>query len=460
MKLEAGIRVQDYVLLEKLGAGAFGEVWKAAHASLPRVVAVKLAMSEGAVSALGREGVAQFGLDHPGIVKVLDANLSASPPFVVLEYVDGRSLRQLLRERGRLEIPDVAAIFRQLAAAVAFAHERGVVHGDVKPENVLVAGTGTDLAAKLTDFQLGSAAAGVRPPTGEAGLRPSLETRGPLGTYRYLAPEQELGEAVDGRADLFALGVVLFEMLTGRLPQGRDLPSDLEPSVSWWWDHIFSRCYTGVGRRYASARELLADLAAAANGPRWGDMPSQRAPLGALRPGAAGAAAAARAATDVQRYVERSRARRARSACAAPRGGFTAAAAGLTILALMIPFFVFASFGSMPSIAARAIVEPSVGPWSRTPPAFAAQRPVRAERTLAEDLAGRYLRLEAFFDSVRSEGRRAEIMRDMRAVEAEAARAGFRFWNKIHAGTRVVVVFHDGEAAPIGEYTLDGGAER
>ena len=99
MGLQSGDRVGDYTLLEPLGAGAFGEVWKARHLHLPRTVAIKLARSERAVAALERESVAQFGLSHPGIVRVLDVHLEGAQPYCVLEYVEGKSLRELLRAR-------------------------------------------------------------------------------------------------------------------------------------------------------------------------------------------------------------------------------------------------------------------------------------------------------------------------------------------------------------------------
>ena len=178
----------------------------------------------------------------------------------------------------------MSAVTRQIAEALAHAHERGVIHGDLKPENILIeqrgpgVGRGADWVVKLTDFHLGRFSSGRGPSHDSNGLHQSLKTRGAVGTFHYMAPEQERTPGdVDGRADLFALGVCLFEMLTGHLPQGRDLPSDLNPAVSWWWDHIFSRCYTGVERRYGGADDLLEDLAAAGGGPRWGDLPSQRA---------------------------------------------------------------------------------------------------------------------------------------------------------------------------------------
>jgi serine/threonine protein kinase len=275
-KLEAGTRIQELILVERIGAGSYGEVWKAVHTKEARVVAVKLATTDDAAAALARDGVPQRDLVHPSIVRVHAVDAAHRPPYVVLEHVEGRTLRQLLRERGRLEPQDVGSIFRQLVDALAYAHERGVVHGDVKPENILVIEQGIHNVVKLTDFQIGAPRA-ASPSAAGGGVRPSLRSAVVSGTYHYLAPEQEAGGAVDGRADLYALGVVLFEMATGTLPQGRDLPSDVNPALSWWWDHIFTRCYSGKERRYASADELRADLRAVyAGAPEWGALPSQR----------------------------------------------------------------------------------------------------------------------------------------------------------------------------------------
>jgi len=274
-KLETGTRVADMILVERIGAGSFGEVWKAIHTKESRLTAVKFAVSDEARLALLRDGVPHRGLAHPSIVRVLAVETAAEPPYVVMEHVEGKTLRQLLRERGRLEPQDVGSIFRQLTDALAHAHERGVVHGDVKPENILVIEQGMHLVVKLTDFQVGAPrAASLSPET--HGVRPSLRSAVVSGTYHYLAPEQETGQAVDGRADIFALGVVLFEMATGALPRGRDLPSEVNPALSWWWDQIFSRCYAGIERRYKDTEELRLDLRAVyAGAPAWGRLPSQ-----------------------------------------------------------------------------------------------------------------------------------------------------------------------------------------
>jgi serine/threonine-protein kinase len=445
MTLEAGLRVQDYVLVERLGAGAFGEVWKATHAHLPRVVAIKFATSDAAAAALARNGVAQFGLEHAGIVKVLDANLSAAPPYVILEYVEGSNLRQVLRERGRLEIPYATAIFRQLVDAIGYAHQRGAVHGDLKPENIIVEGGTAALPprVKVTDFQLGGASAGVMP-AGAAGLRPSLETRGPLGTYHYLAPEQEMGGALDARVDIFALGVVLFEMLTGTLPQGRDLPSDLEPSISWWWDHIFARCYTGRDRRYRTVADLAADLAAAASGPRWGEMPSQRRPQGA------GAGP-----QDAPRPAPASCPGRRAAALDAPRPRTpNAGAIAVALTALLVPFGVLASIGALdrpPFAFSATLFGPEEPPVARAPD----------DADFLRDLVGRWVRFRDLRERAALR-ERARVEQCLASLEKRALDRGYVIRERRAGGRLRVGVFRTGEAeeeeGPVFEAVCGEGA--
>ncbi|MHC4390804.1 MAG: serine/threonine-protein kinase [Planctomycetota bacterium] len=370
MPIAAGRRLGDYVLVERLGRGAFGEVWKAQHVHLPRVVALKIARDESGVVALEREATGQFLLDHPGIVKVLDLHLSGECPYVVLEYVKGVSLRHMLRSRTKLEVQDAREVFAQIVAALEHAHEQGVVHGDLKPENILIStpvgrtGRATDWVVKLTDFQVGrvdvvSSDIADEDPA-ESGIHMSLKTRGPIGTYRYLAPEIESGRCQpDQRVDLYSLGVILFELLTGEIPQGRDLPSDVNPAIMWWWDHVFSRCYTGRTRRYKSIAALKRDLRGTEVGPAWGDMPSQREAQ--VESAAAAVVAATQCAalpTDSQRCAGR------RVGAVGQSSGVSshvshrsqASVAGLmtlALLALLVPFGVMATLG--PALRSHAI---------------------------------------------------------------------------------------------------------
>jgi predicted Ser/Thr protein kinase/tetratricopeptide (TPR) repeat protein len=196
-----------YEIVEELGRGAMGVVYLAQDPALGRLVAVKalnghLGNGDGAGAAsVLREARAAGGLDHPGIVTVHDA-ADGERPFIAMEYVQGTDLKEVLRPGQPLPSDFVLKVTEQVAAALDYAHARGVVHRDIKPGNILITANET---VKLTDFGIASA--------------PSLsEPAARLGTPHYVAPEQLRGEVVDGRADVFALGVVVYEMLTGKRP--------------------------------------------------------------------------------------------------------------------------------------------------------------------------------------------------------------------------------------------------
>lgn len=219
-----------YRIEAELGRGGMGVVYRAYDTLLDRAVAVKvlshvLSGVEGD-SGLGTEGRARLlreaqaaaKLDHPNIVSVYDAGETGpvpsdgtgGTPFIVMQLVSGASLRDI----GPLSIPQIITVARQLCDALDHAHEQGIVHRDLKPENVVVVGSGERLIAKLMDFGLALSPSASR-----------LTQEGALvGTVFYLAPEQALGQPVDGRADLYALGVVLYELTTGRLPFTGDDP--------------------------------------------------------------------------------------------------------------------------------------------------------------------------------------------------------------------------------------------
>jgi serine/threonine protein kinase len=204
------------------------------------------------------------GLRHPGIVRPLNFDPYGDPPYLVTEYVPGTSLRELISRRA-LTIPDAVAVMKQVLAALAHAHAHGVVHRDVKPENVLVherasrGGYAAEGVVRLTDFGLGQAAnvsQGSILLSAEAGEG----SRGAGGTHHYMPPEQASGATVDARADLYACGVVLFELLTGERPAGTELPSEINPSVPKHLDDAFRRAYARLERRFASAEEFAAAL--------------------------------------------------------------------------------------------------------------------------------------------------------------------------------------------------------
>ena len=197
-----------YRLEAELGRGGMGVVYRAHDTLLDRAVAIKVCNSglgaEGRIR-LFREAQAVAKLDHPHIVPVYDAGEINETPFIVMQLVSGKSLH----EAGPYSLPQIITLASQLCDALDHAHQRGIVHHDLKPENVIVTPEG---AAKLMDFGLVHSQSASR-----------LTQEGTLvGTLFYLAPEQIVGESVDSRADLYALGVILYELTTGRLPFAGD----------------------------------------------------------------------------------------------------------------------------------------------------------------------------------------------------------------------------------------------
>jgi beta-lactam-binding protein with PASTA domain len=194
----------------KIAAGGMGEVFRAHDTVLAREVAIKvlhrsLAGDQGFVDRFRREARAAATLNHPNIVAVYDWGAVDGIYYMVMEYVRGRSVRDLLNARVRMEPAQAAELLRQTLLALEHAHGAGIVHRDLKPENMLVTTSGV---LKLTDLGLARAYADGR----------ATQTGTVTGTVQYLAPEQIRGEPADPRTDLYSLGVVAFELLTGRLP--------------------------------------------------------------------------------------------------------------------------------------------------------------------------------------------------------------------------------------------------
>jgi len=206
-----------YVLLDEVGRGGMAIVHRAHDEVLDRTVAVKvlhphLATDEAFLDRFRREARAAGALSHPNIVAVHDWGESAEGAFLVLQLIEGVSLRDLLRARGRLTPNEALAVIGPAAAGLGAAHAAGLVHRDVKPENLLIARDGT---VRVTDFGLARAAASATSTFGPDVL---------VGSPRYLSPEAVHGEPLDPRADVYALGVVLFECLTGRPPHEGESP--------------------------------------------------------------------------------------------------------------------------------------------------------------------------------------------------------------------------------------------
>src|SRR3954467_11260273 len=268
MSLVGRVFSDRYEIRRELAQGGMAEVYLAHDQLLDRPVALKALFPEYArepsfVERFRREAQAAANLNHPNIVSIYDWGQESGTYFIVMEYVEGRSLRELIHSEGSLEPGQAADIAAEIASALAFAHRSGVVHRDVKPGNVLLTQTGT---VKVTDF--GIARAGT-----SDGL---TQTGSVMGTATYFSPEQAQGLPVDGRSDVYALGVVLYEMVTGVAPFTADSPvsvaykhvreepvppTRIKPGIPGALDRIVLTAMTkDVALRYPSAAEMRADL--------------------------------------------------------------------------------------------------------------------------------------------------------------------------------------------------------
>jgi Tol biopolymer transport system component/serine/threonine protein kinase len=238
MTLAPGTRLGPYEILAPLGAGGMGEVWKAKDTRLDRMVAIKvlpehLAKSPESLARFEREAKAVAALNHPNITGIFDLGNADGVAFVAMELLEGESLRTRL-EQGPLTPRKATELAIQMAQGLAAAHEKGVVHRDLKPDNLWITREGR---LKILDFGLAKQlpAMGVGSdsfvPTAAIQAGHNTEKGMILGTLGYMSPEQVRGEAVDARADLFSFGVVLFEMLTGRRAFARDTASDTMAAI-------------------------------------------------------------------------------------------------------------------------------------------------------------------------------------------------------------------------------------
>ena len=280
-----------YRLLEKIGSGGMSDVWRALDTRLDREVALKLLPSGGAEDA-GRlalfksEARAVAALNHPHIVTLYSIEEVEGRTFMTMELICGRTLKDLIPEKG-LALPAFFELAVSLADAVSAAHARGVVHGDLKPANVMVNAAG---GLKVLDFGL----ARFQPPSAP-GLEDQTSTflvdlDGRLaGTLLYMSPEHIQGRALDARSDIFALGIIFYEMLCGRLPFGgttvpalmasilKDEPPPLavrRPDLPRDLCRTVGRCLEkDPGRRFQSSLELQSELIALRRAPAAGSGP-------------------------------------------------------------------------------------------------------------------------------------------------------------------------------------------
>ena len=250
-------RFPQLEILELLGKGGMGAVYKARQLGLDRLVAVKILPPEiGADPAFAerftREARALAKLSHQNIVSVFDFGQTDGQYYFIMEYVDGANLRHLI-ETGGLEPEEALAIVPQICEALQFAHDEGIVHRDIKPENILVDKQGR---VKIADF-------GLAKLLGNAAAEHMLTgTHQAMGTLHYMAPEQMRGAgAVDHRADIFSLGVVFYEMLTGQLPMGKFEPPSKKVHVDVRLDDVVLRSLESEpSRRYQRASDVKSDV--------------------------------------------------------------------------------------------------------------------------------------------------------------------------------------------------------
>ncbi|MEW6435345.1 MAG: serine/threonine-protein kinase [Myxococcota bacterium] len=253
--------IDGYRLVQLVGKGGMGEVHQAVQLSLGRTVAVKLlkqelASDEQFVARFEKEAAALATLRHPNIVSIVDRGRTADTYYLVMEYVDGQSLRERMRSPD-FDVPRALLTLLQVTRAIEYAHQRGVIHRDLKPENILFDEQAGDIP-KVTDFGL----AGFDEKAGQAQLN-LTQTHVSMGTASYMAPEQAVDAKSAGpRADVYSLGVMLYECLTGELPVGTfDPPSVRKPGVDKRLDAIVARCLKPAPEdRYPSAAALLAEL--------------------------------------------------------------------------------------------------------------------------------------------------------------------------------------------------------
>ncbi|MGA9884917.1 MAG: protein kinase [Candidatus Acidiferrales bacterium] len=269
--LQPGAMLGPYRIEARIGAGGMGEVFRATDTRLRRTIAVKLLPRGRTDPAYGQrllqEARAASALNHPNIVSIHDISSHQGKDFLVMEYVEGRTLKELIAEKALL-LSQVLDFGAQIASALDAAHEAGIVHRDIKPTNIVV---GPNQKIKVLDFGLAKMTEAYFKQQTQVSLD-ITEAGTVVGTVSYMSPEQTRGEAVDARSDIFSLGCVLYEASTGRLPfKGRSSleimheiataapapPSKLQPGLSAEFDRLVTKCLEKEpAQRFARASEV------------------------------------------------------------------------------------------------------------------------------------------------------------------------------------------------------------
>src|SRR3984957_7263497 len=301
-----------YEIVEELGRGAMGSVFKARDPAVGRIVALKTihttalegAQSEEYRTRFYREARASGVLAHPGIVPVFDVGDDAGVPFLVMEFVEGRNLADVIKKGERYTLDRVSEIVQQIAEALGYAHRQGVIHRDIKPANILMTSKAVygSERPRITDFGIAKLASSDITTTGQS-----------LGTPSFMPPEQFTGSPIDGRADLFSLGVILYSLATGEQPfPGETMtavsykvvytepipPAKLNPAIPARYEAVILKALAkSPSDRFQTGEEMAQELAAMRMGAGTTISPSANSapPPGnsdvTLGPGAAGAGA-------------------------------------------------------------------------------------------------------------------------------------------------------------------------
>ena len=265
--LEIGNFLSDrYEILSKIGAGGMSDVYKAKDHILSRFVAIKVLKSEFSedssfVTKFRAEAQSAAGLEHPNIVNIYDVGSEDGLYYIVMEYVEGITLKTYIEKKGQLSFKESASIAIQVARGIEAAHNKDIIHRDIKPQNIIIS---TEGKVKVTDFGIARAASA------------NTISADVMGSVHYASPEQARNGFVDGRSDIYSLGIVMFEMITGRVPFDGDTtvavalrhlqediarPSIYAPDIPISFEKIILKCTQKTpDRRYQNIEELLVDL--------------------------------------------------------------------------------------------------------------------------------------------------------------------------------------------------------
>lgn len=272
--LRPGMLISDrYEIVDKVGTGGMADVYKAKDQRLSRFVAIKVLKTEYSndksfVNKFRGEAQSAAGLSHPNIVNVYDVGDDSGLHFIVMELVEGITLKRFIERKGKLEVKEAVGIGIQIAQGMEAAHDNHIIHRDIKPQNIIISKDGK---VKVTDFGIAKA------------TNSNTITSNAMGSVHYLSPEQARGGYSDEKSDIYSLGVTLYEMLSGKVPfagdntvsvallhiQGEAMPlRELDPDIPISVDKIVQKCMQKrPERRYHSASELISDLKRAISNP-------------------------------------------------------------------------------------------------------------------------------------------------------------------------------------------------